>query len=53
MSDCRYPSLYQINVKQQAIRGLLEEVNSWGVAQQFEIDVKIAVMSASSVGLTS
>jgi hypothetical protein len=40
------------HVKQLAIQGALEEVNSSGIAQHFEIDVKITVLSPNSVAVT-
>jgi hypothetical protein len=36
-------------LKQLAIQGVLEEANSSGIAQHFEIDVKIAVISTDAV----
>jgi hypothetical protein len=35
------------HLKQLAIQGVLEQINSSGMAQHFEIDVKITVISAN------
>ena len=41
------------HLKQLAIQGALEEVGTSGQAQHFEIDAKIVVVEAQSVGMTT